>query len=229
MVLALILHMWLHLFLPCKFRLSNFLGISFELSFMSDYLGKGTSTIPQPMINYLAGIRARTGAKRPRESRRQFGRQFNMRGISIMANDSTTLMRSQTISVPLLDPNNRPAQLVGDAKVHSKRPNFPKYTIEVYQTLSSSARQSLAYKIITKNDSVNATPRLVLSEFNSASCRGIPGLSETFKFVAGALWIAEYSLQLASDGYTAAYLHLRERGTTHSLVTPAADAFKFVW
>ncbi|KAJ6573993.1 glycoside hydrolase family 79 protein [Mycena vulgaris] len=41
---------------------SNFLGISFELSFLPEYFGNDTSTINPPMINYLAGIRARTGS-----------------------------------------------------------------------------------------------------------------------------------------------------------------------
>ncbi|KAJ7806106.1 glycoside hydrolase family 79 protein [Mycena olivaceomarginata] len=40
---------------------SNFLGISFELSFMTDYFGNDTDHINTPMLNYLAGIRARTG------------------------------------------------------------------------------------------------------------------------------------------------------------------------
>ncbi|KAJ7922990.1 hypothetical protein B0H13DRAFT_2655337 [Mycena leptocephala] len=40
---------------------SNFLGISFELSFLDQYFGNDTNTINTPMLNYLAGIRARTG------------------------------------------------------------------------------------------------------------------------------------------------------------------------
>lgn len=60
---------------------SNFLGISFELSFMDQYcafrpfellqaltlitVGNDTSTIPAAMINFLAQIRSRTGANFP--------------------------------------------------------------------------------------------------------------------------------------------------------------------
>ncbi|KAF7340105.1 Glyco-hydro-79C domain-containing protein [Mycena venus] len=40
---------------------SNFLGISYELSFMTDYFGNDTDHIATPMLNYLANIRARTG------------------------------------------------------------------------------------------------------------------------------------------------------------------------
>ncbi|KAJ7071547.1 hypothetical protein C8F01DRAFT_439878 [Mycena amicta] len=44
---------------------SNFLGISFELSFMTDYFGNNTQQINMPMLNYLAGIRVRTDSKEP--------------------------------------------------------------------------------------------------------------------------------------------------------------------
>ncbi|KAJ7640116.1 hypothetical protein B0H17DRAFT_1216725 [Mycena rosella] len=42
--------------------LANFLGVSFELSFLPEYFGNDTSTINAPMVNYMAGIRARTGS-----------------------------------------------------------------------------------------------------------------------------------------------------------------------
>lgn len=50
---------------------------------------------------------------------------------------------------------------------------------------------------------------MLMSEFNSASCGGIPGISDTF--AVGALWSIDYALQLASVGYTAAYIHTREQ------------------
>lgn len=57
-----------------------------------------------------------------------------------------------------------------------------------------------------------------MSEFNSASCGGIPTISDTF--AVGSLWTVDYALQLASVGYSAAYLHTRERGISYNLFTP---------
>ncbi|TFY75759.1 hypothetical protein EWM64_g8253 [Hericium alpestre] len=64
----------------------------------------------------------------------------------------------------------------------------------------------------------NPTPKPVLmDEFNSASCGGIPGTSDTF---GAALWTADYSLQMASVGYAAAYIHTREPGVSYNLFSP---------
>ena len=41
---------------------SNYYGVSLELSFINYYLGNDTSTLPQPVINYLTALRARTGS-----------------------------------------------------------------------------------------------------------------------------------------------------------------------
>lgn len=57
-----------------------------------------------------------------------------------------------------------------------------------------------------------------MSEFNSASCGGIPNISDTF--AVGSLWTIDYALQMASVGYSAAYLHTRERGISYNLFTP---------
>ncbi|KAI0346775.1 glycoside hydrolase family 79 protein [Trametopsis cervina] len=54
---------------------------------------------------------------------------------------------------------------------------------------------------------------LLMDEFNSASCGGIPE-SNTF---AMALWTADYALQMAAVGYSGAYLHTRERGVPYNL------------
>lgn len=59
---------------------------------------------------------------------------------------------------------------------------------------------------------------LIMSEFNSASCGGIPSISDTF--AVGSLWTIDYALQMASVGYSAAYLHTRERGISYNLFTP---------
>ncbi|OBZ77170.1 Beta-glucuronidase [Grifola frondosa] len=62
------------------------------------------------------------------------------------------------------------------------------------------------------------TPKpLLMDEFNSASCGGIPNISNTF---AASLWTSDYSLQMASVGYAGAYLHTRERGVTYNLFDP---------
>ncbi|KAI0700786.1 glycoside hydrolase family 79 protein [Cytidiella melzeri] len=61
---------------------------------------------------------------------------------------------------------------------------------------------------------------LLMDEFNSASCGGIPE-SNMFGM---ALWTADYALQMASVGYSAAYLHTRERGVLYNLFDPPAVA-----
>lgn len=59
---------------------------------------------------------------------------------------------------------------------------------------------------------------LLMDEFNSASCGGVPE-SNTF---GAALWAADYALQMASVGYSGAYLHSRERGVSYNLFDPPA-------
>ncbi|CDO71397.1 Glycoside Hydrolase Family 79 protein [Trametes cinnabarina] len=58
---------------------------------------------------------------------------------------------------------------------------------------------------------------ILMDEFNSASCGGVDGISNTF---AASLWTADYALQMASVGYAGAYLHTRERGITYNLFDP---------
>ncbi|KAG6869333.1 hypothetical protein C0993_000086 [Termitomyces sp. T159_Od127] len=57
-----------------------------------------------------------------------------------------------------------------------------------------------------------------MSEFNSASCGGVPTISDTF--AVGTLWTIDYALQMAAVGYSAAYLHTRERGISYNLFAP---------
>ena len=57
-----------------------------------------------------------------------------------------------------------------------------------------------------------------MSEFNSASCGGVPGVSDTF--AVGSLWTVDYALQMASIGYSAAYIHTREQGVTYNMFSP---------
>jgi Glycosyl hydrolase family 79 C-terminal beta domain len=63
---------------------------------------------------------------------------------------------------------------------------------------------------------------LVMTEFNSASCGGFPGISNTF--AVGSLWSADYALQLASVGFSNAYLHTREPGISYNVMTPPSPA-----
>lgn len=59
---------------------------------------------------------------------------------------------------------------------------------------------------------------VLMDEFNSASCGGVP---ESNMFGVG-LWSADYALQMASVGYTAAYLHTREHGVSYNIWDPPA-------
>lgn len=76
------------------------------------------------------------------------------------------------------------------------------------------------------NTSTNR-PQLIMSEFNSASCGGIPKISDTF--AVGSLWTIDYALQMASVGYSAAYLHTRERGITYNLFAPPVGPLDGTW
>jgi len=67
---------------------------------------------------------------------------------------------------------------------------------------------------------------MVLSEFNTASCGGVPGISDTF---GATLWTVDYVLQLAAIGYSAAFIHTREKGISYNLVTPADDLLHGPW
>lgn len=59
-----------------------------------------------------------------------------------------------------------------------------------------------------------------MGEFNTASCGGIPGISDTF---AATMWTVDYVLQMASVGYSAAYIHTREAGITYNVFDPPVN------
>lgn len=61
-----------------------------------------------------------------------------------------------------------------------------------------------------------------MTEFNSVSCGGVPKVSDTF--AVGALWTLDYALQLATVGFTAAYVHTRERGVSYNIIDPPTPA-----
>ena len=67
------------------------------------------------------------------------------------------------------------------------------------------------------NDAHQANKQVLLGEFNTASCGGVPNISDTF---AATLWQIDYVLQLASVGYSGAYIHTRESGVTYNLFDP---------
>jgi hypothetical protein len=87
-----------------------------------------------------------------------------------------------------------------------------------FSWLSAFSVQSLAQWQI---DGVNASKAtnipILLGEFNTASCGGIPGISDTF---AATLWAMDYALQLASIGYQGVFIHTREAGITYNLFDP---------
>lgn len=56
---------------------------------------------------------------------------------------------------------------------------------------------------------------IMMSEYNSASCGGIPNISDTF--AAGTMWVMDYGLQLASVGFSVAFVHQREPGISYNL------------
>lgn len=59
--------------------------------------------------------------------------------------------------------------------------------------------------------------KVVMDEFNTASCGGVPGISDTF---AATMWLVDYILQMASVGYSAAYAHTQAPGVTYNLFDP---------
>ncbi|KAI0628062.1 glycoside hydrolase family 79 protein, partial [Trametes polyzona] len=94
----------------------------------------------------------------------------------------------------------------------------PAYRIDYYTTHTNAVRLAKWQKdgIDLLASSPNRKP-LLMDEFSSAACGGIPGQSDTF---AAALWTVDYALQMAEVGYAGAYLHTRERGVTYNLFDP---------
>ena len=59
-----------------------------------------------------------------------------------------------------------------------------------------------------------------MSEFSTVSCGGYPTVSDTF---GAALWSIDYAVQMAVVGYSAAYLHTRERNVSYNLFDYPGD------
>ncbi|PPQ65943.1 hypothetical protein CVT26_010705 [Gymnopilus dilepis] len=326
---------------------SNFLGISYELSFLNEYFGNNTSSIPPTVINYLSTFRDRTGSL---PVRMRIG--GNSADDSTYVSSQTTVMEqfisnaadsddqpvdygpvlwdvlskvssdiggaAYLIALSLRDPNSTDIPiLAGDAvqklgdtldgfllgnepdlyTSHGNRPDLKNYTTAIYmnefQGVLDSLKSTSAGNILDKHDiggpsiccewdlgalihdgytssfgdvlkyialqhypqnncdgthqfeipwytqhpnTVNLAAwqnsginlvlsntgtnkqEVIMSEFNSVSCGGVPGLSNSF--AVGSLWTVDYALQLASVGYSAAYIHTREQGVSYNLFDP---------
>ena len=59
-----------------------------------------------------------------------------------------------------------------------------------------------------------------MSEFSTVSCGGYPTVSDTF---GAALWSIDYAMQMSVVGYSAAYLHTRERNVSYNLFDYPGD------
>ncbi|OSC98987.1 glycoside hydrolase family 79 protein [Trametes coccinea BRFM310] len=94
----------------------------------------------------------------------------------------------------------------------------PQYGLDYYtahaNAVSLARWQEHGLQVIAA--SPNRKP-ILMDEFNSASCGGVDGISNTF---AASLWTADYALQMAVVGYAGAYLHTRERGVTYNMFDP---------
>lgn len=325
----------------------NFLGISLELSFMDEYFGNDTSSIPPTIINYLAALRSRVGSKplRIRIGGNSMDSSIYVPSqtspmVQLMANAPNTNDQpvnyspllwdvmdkvssdiggaNYLLGLSLRDPNNTNVPLLaGDAAqklgdnldgfllgnepdlytAHGQRPDIANYTTSIYmdefRTVAGHLTTTSAGNILDKHNiggpticcswnldaliddgyitsfanilkyvSLQHYPQnncfgsykyeipyyvqhanvvelaswqssgigkvlsstgpnrqeLIMSEFNSASCGGIPSISDTF--AVGSLWTIDYALQMASVGYSAAYLHTRERGISYNLFSP---------
>ncbi|KAF7319868.1 Glyco-hydro-79C domain-containing protein [Mycena kentingensis (nom. inval.)] len=321
---------------------SNFLGISYELSYLNEYFGNDTNTINMPMLNYLGCIRART---RPADSVRvriggnsadssPYYTESSSPMVQLVpgdhnANDQPVTYNSEiwkvmsavhksvggvaySINIPLaIAPN---ASLTDDIRTnlgdsldslllgnepdlyfgHKKRTGVANYTVQDYfgeyaaaiKTIGSTDTQGkptiagpsiccawdlatllqqgyltefaseLKYIVLQHypqnncnpgkfpyqlpyylqhanvvklaqwqkpgidylmSQPVETRPKLMNSEFNSASCGGVP-FSPAFG--VGAFWALDYALQMASVGYSQAFLHTREAGISYNMVKP---------
>ncbi|KAJ8523477.1 hypothetical protein ONZ45_g109 [Pleurotus djamor] len=323
---------------------SNFLGISFELSFLNDYFGQDVSSTPAAVMNYLRAFRSRTGnlplrlrvggnsmdvstydpsqqtpmirllnsSENPDRIPANFGPAL-WQVMNKVADDvggaqylvGLSIVDPNSTDIPLLAVDgarelgsNLDSFLLGNEPdlytSHRLRTDVANYTSTIYSSdfrhvierlqntslgqltniggptlccfwdlhtllqegyLSANAgnlkyvtmqhypqnncvagkyRYQLPYYTVHANTVELASwnqpgitdvlantegnrPQLLLSEFNSIACGGVPGISDTF--AVGSLWTVDYSLQLASIGYVATYLHTRERGVTYNILT----------
>ena len=84
------------------------------------------------------------------------------------------------------------------------------------ETVELAQWQGVGLKNVSSSPAELRKP-IIMDEFSTASCGGIPDISDTF---GATIWTVDYALQMASVGYSAAYLHTRERGVTYNLFDP---------
>ncbi|TCD70439.1 hypothetical protein EIP91_003520 [Steccherinum ochraceum] len=99
-------------------------------------------------------------------------------------------------------------------------PGHNQYQLDYYLHHSNAVDlakwQDNGLNIIRQEPAATRKP-ILMDEFSSASCGGLPGISDTFGV---AMWGVDYGLQLAVVGYSGAYLHTRERGISYNLFDP---------
>lgn len=93
----------------------NFLGISLELSFINFYFGNDTSSIPQPVLNYLSALHQRADGQPVR---------LRLGGNSM---DSSTYIPDQTEIIKFTNP---------DANVNDQPVTYGKVLFEIMKTVS---------------------------------------------------------------------------------------------
>lgn len=100
---------------------------------------------------------------------------------------------------------------------NGKYPYHLDYYMSHTNTVNLAQWQGPALQLLASMPSAQRKP-LLMDEFNSASCGGVP---ESNMFGV-ALWTADYALQMASVGYSGAYLHTREQGVSYNIFDPPA-------
>lgn len=91
---------------------------------------------------------------------------------------------------------------------------FPSFVTYIC-TDNPAVVQLAAWQQAGINSALSKNEKVMMSEFNSISCGGVSGISNSF--AVGSLWTVDYALQLASVGYSAAHIHTREPGIAYNL------------
>lgn len=77
-------------------------------------------------------------------------------------------------------------------------------------------------------ETLAAGKNIMMFEFNSASCGGFPGLSDSFGI---SMWMTDYALQMAYRNFTAALMHVGGQSTYYNPFTPppSSVASNYQW
>ncbi len=137
----------------------------------------------------------------------------------IVSNTSHSSITHRTSKVPSY-PSSSHGQLIFFSYNHSCFGSY-QFHLDYYmshaQTGALAAWQEPGLNLLSQTPANTRKP-ILMDEFNSASCGGVP---ESNMFGVG-LWSADYALQMASVGYSGAYLHTREHGVTYKVFDPPA-------